>query len=104
MILRWTTTRRAATPTSPPIGQEPPFPLQVPTGFLWFWVSASILYPASFLPIGPYRWLGVLVEFVGNFVVLFAALFAVFGRNNLNPGLVGLSVSYALQVRWDLGL
>ncbi|KAM6175201.1 ATP-binding cassette sub-family C member 3 isoform 2-T2 [Erethizon dorsatum] len=44
------------------------------------------------------RWLGINVEFVGNCVVLFAALFAVIGRSSLNPGLVGLSVSYALQV------
>ncbi|KAM5274228.1 ATP-binding cassette sub-family C member 3 [Ctenodactylus gundi] len=44
------------------------------------------------------RWLGIRVEFVGNCVVLFAALFAVTGRSSLNPGLVGLSVSYALQV------
>lgn len=44
------------------------------------------------------RWLGVNVEFLGNCVVLFAALFAVIGKNSLNPGLVGLSVSYALQV------
>lgn len=31
--------------------------------------------------------------------MLFAALFAVTGKESLNPGLVGLSVSYALQVQ-----
>ncbi|XP_042311067.1 ATP-binding cassette sub-family C member 3 isoform X5 [Sceloporus undulatus] len=48
------------------------------------------------------RWLGIRVEFVGNCVVFFAALFAVLSKSKLSPGLVGLSVSYALQVTMSL--
>uniref|UniRef100_A0AAG5CVY7 ABC-type glutathione-S-conjugate transporter n=1 Tax=Anopheles atroparvus TaxID=41427 RepID=A0AAG5CVY7_ANOAO len=48
------------------------------------------------------RWLAVRLEMVGNMIILFAALFAVLGRESMNPGLVGLSVSYALQITQTL--
>lgn len=48
------------------------------------------------------RWLAIRLEFVGNLVVFFSALFAVLSRNTLDSGLVGLSVSYALNVTQTL--
>lgn len=52
-----------------------------------------------------FRWLAIRLEFVGNLVILFAALFAVIQRNYgeqihlaISAGTVGLSISYALQV------
>ena len=51
---------------------------------------------------GLLRWLAIRLEFVGNLIILFAALFAVIGRNsggNLDAGLAALSITYALQVR-----
>ncbi|XP_067858105.1 canalicular multispecific organic anion transporter 1 [Heptranchias perlo] len=44
------------------------------------------------------RWLAIRLEFVGNLVIFFAALFAVIARGSLDSGLVGLSISYALNV------
>lgn len=45
------------------------------------------------------RWLAVRLEMVGNLIILFAALFAVLGTEK-DSGLVGLSVTYALQVKY----
>ena len=37
-------------------------------------------------------------EFIGDLVILFSAVFVVLGKDALSPGLVGLSLSFALQV------
>uniref|UniRef100_A0A8C7J3I6 ABC-type glutathione-S-conjugate transporter n=1 Tax=Oncorhynchus kisutch TaxID=8019 RepID=A0A8C7J3I6_ONCKI len=44
------------------------------------------------------RWLAVNLEFVGNGVVLAAAILSVMGKDTLSPGIVGLAVSHSLQV------
>lgn len=49
------------------------------------------------------RWLAVRLEFLGSIVIFGASMFAVLGvlygpRSYIDPGLVGLSVSYALSV------
>ncbi|KAF8763126.1 Multidrug resistance-associated protein 1 like [Argiope bruennichi] len=44
------------------------------------------------------RWLAIRLDFCGNFIIFFAALFAVLQRDSLDAGKVGLSVTYALMV------
>ncbi len=51
-----------------------------------------------YLSVSSNRWLGVRIEFLGNLIVLFASLFAVIGREDLSPGLAGLSINYALSI------
>ena len=48
------------------------------------------------------RWLAVRLEMVGNLIILFAALFAVLNHSTMDAGMVGLSVSYALQITQTL--
>ena len=59
---------------------------------------------SSSLSLSSLRWLAIRLEFVGNLVILFSALFAVLQRNypsifgSINPGFAGLSISYSLMV------
>lgn len=50
------------------------------------------------------RWIGVRLESVGSLVILFAALFAVLEKENLNPALAGLSITFALQITTILNI
>ncbi|XP_068632708.1 multidrug resistance-associated protein 1 isoform X2 [Battus philenor] len=60
--------------------------------------NQSCFYPSCIAN----RWLAVRLEMIGNLIIFFAALFAVLDRESTNPGLVGLSVSYALQITQTL--
>ncbi|CAH1406916.1 unnamed protein product [Nezara viridula] len=44
------------------------------------------------------RWLAVRLQMIGNLIIFFATVFAVLGKDSLSPGIVGLSVSYTLQI------
>ncbi|KAF9933078.1 Multidrug resistance-associated protein 1 [Linnemannia zychae] len=48
------------------------------------------------------RWLQIRLESLGAFIILGAALFAVVDRRSLDPGMVGLALSYALTVTADI--
>ncbi|KAH9518524.1 Multidrug resistance-associated protein 1 [Bulinus truncatus] len=48
------------------------------------------------------RWLAIRLEIVGNLIIFFASLFAVLGREELSPGIVGLSITYAMNVTQTL--
>ncbi|XP_076819731.1 multidrug resistance-associated protein 1-like isoform X1 [Clavelina lepadiformis] len=44
------------------------------------------------------RWLSLRLQVVGSLIVLFATIFAVIERGTISSGLVGLAVSYAMQI------
>ena len=44
------------------------------------------------------------MEFFGNIIICSAALLAVISRDNIEGSIVGLSISYALQVSFDIYL
>ncbi|ESO12440.1 hypothetical protein HELRODRAFT_105347 [Helobdella robusta] len=57
---------------------------------------------ANYPSIASNRWLAVRLEFIGNCLVLFASLFSVIFRDKVSPGIVGLSVVYALSITQTL--
>lgn len=52
----------------------------------------------SYLSICANRWLGVRIEIIGSFVVLAASLFAIAARDSIEAAIVGLSITYSLQI------
>nr|XP_002716699.2 multidrug resistance-associated protein 1 isoform X1 [Oryctolagus cuniculus] len=48
------------------------------------------------------RWLSVRLEFLGNLMVFFAALLAMLAGNSIDSAIVGLSISYALNITHSL--
>ncbi|KAL5011003.1 hypothetical protein ScPMuIL_013308 [Solemya velum] len=48
------------------------------------------------------RWLGFRLEFVGNIVIFGAAMFAVYSKGSISGSIVGLSISYALEITQTL--
>ncbi|KAL8640320.1 MAG: hypothetical protein Q9228_002750 [Teloschistes exilis] len=60
---------------------------------------------AYFPSISANRWLAVRLEFIGSFIILAAASFAIIsvaGGSGLSAGMVGLAMSYALQITQSL--
>ncbi|KAI8838941.1 P-loop containing nucleoside triphosphate hydrolase protein [Chytridium lagenaria] len=51
-----------------------------------------------FLLLTAQRWLGLRLEILGGLLVFFASLFGILAKGSIDPGLLGLSLSYALQV------
>ncbi|OAQ30094.1 hypothetical protein K457DRAFT_73774, partial [Linnemannia elongata AG-77] len=63
---------------------------------------ADVSANAYFAWIVTNRWLQIRLECLGSMIVLAAALFAVLGRDTLNPASAGLALSYAMGVTQDI--
>ncbi|XP_026541463.1 multidrug resistance-associated protein 1-like [Notechis scutatus] len=61
-------------------------------------VNVDENHKVSFPSVVADRWLATNIEILGNTIVLFAALLAVVYKPHLSPGLVGFSISWALQI------
>ena len=50
------------------------------------------------------RWLSTRLEFLGYTIVLVDALFVIFMRNSISPGMAGLTLSYAMKITGTLNM
>jgi ATP-binding cassette subfamily C (CFTR/MRP) protein 1 len=69
------------------------------------WLMALGFTQAYFPSINANRWLAVRLEFIGSVIILASAGFAIIAvssRSGLSAGMVGLSMSYALQITQSL--
>ena len=48
------------------------------------------------------RWLGTALDIIGNFLVYFAALFAVYSRDSLSGAAVGLALNFAMKITGNI--
>ncbi|CAH1406845.1 unnamed protein product [Nezara viridula] len=56
----------------------------------------------TFPSIAASRWLTIRLQMIGNLVVFFSALVTVINKDSLSPGIVGLMITYALQITLSL--
>uniref|UniRef100_A0A4W4HDE0 ABC transporter domain-containing protein n=1 Tax=Electrophorus electricus TaxID=8005 RepID=A0A4W4HDE0_ELEEL len=69
--------------------------LKMALGYVFKLMEVCVIV-AAFHPL--MSWLAVNLEFLGNGIVLSAAVLSVMGKDTLSPGIVGLAVSHSLQV------
>lgn len=48
------------------------------------------------------RWMGIWSEFIADVMILFTSFFAVLQRDNLDPSLIGLALSFAFQINVNI--
>ena len=46
-----------------------------------------------------FSWIRIVGEGIGDFIVFFTAFFVVLNRETMDPGTVGLALSFSLQVK-----
>ncbi|XP_023240929.1 multidrug resistance-associated protein 1-like [Centruroides sculpturatus] len=88
------------------VDSEIPSNLYFCTDIFFFFVATVIVMEfsskvliVSFIPL----WLQAILFLTGGFIALFTALLAVFGRDYLNPGFIGLALTYSTSISEDLG-